>query len=420
MSDNHDLTFQEVAREHPDFPRIIMRKIDTALRGVIPTARVLERAKEEGALYDASADLGLATPRPVLGGALFRDGTVLLGLEHLYLQFPEAFLRRGSPYTLDVVDGGVWLMDGDEPVEEVFFVPVPAYFGKKTSRGTPMLKMATLRFPCCLFIRIYNYCHFWEGKAPCRYCSFVHQKEEPAFTPEALEDLRETIDEALKEEGRWMVLFLSGGSDPRGNSPYEKTADEYVKTLKTLQKSFGTDKLYARIVANAFPRDQLIRLKEAGAVTYEPHIEVWDEKLFKWICPGKEKYFGRKYWIDSAIEAVEIFGRGNVCTQFVGGAELAQPNGFKTIDEGLASTLEGVEFFARHGVASSFFILWVVEGSIFYAQKQPPAPLEYHVRLAKGIREIQKRYKLTMDFNNYRCSSGRPDVDLARLDFNAK
>ncbi|MEK6651751.1 MAG: radical SAM protein, partial [Nitrospirota bacterium] len=127
-----------------------------------------------------------------------------------------------------------------------------------------------------------------------------------------------------------------------------------------------------------------------------------------------------QYWIDSALSAVEIFGRGNVCTQFVGGVELTQPNGFKTMDEGLKSTLEGVEFFARHGVASSFFILWVVGGSIFYAQEQKPAPLEYHVRLAKGVRDIQRRYKLSMDFNNYRCSSGRPDVDLARLDYNLK
>jgi len=413
--DGNHLSFEKVAKAHPDFPRIIIRKMDTALRGVTMTVRALERAKEEGALYDAGADLGRDT-RPVLGGAVFRDGTVVLGLEELYLNFPDKIIRRGNPYTLDAVEGRVWLLDGREPVEEVFFVPVPEYLGRKTSRGTPMLKMATPRFPCSLFIRIYNYCHFWEGKTPCTYCSFVKQKE-TVYTPESLQDLRETVEEALKEEGRWTVLFLSGGSDPRGSSPYQNTADEYVKALKMLQQCFGTEKVYARIVANAFPKDQLLRLKDAGAVTYEPHLEVWDEKLFKAICPGKEQYFGRQYWIDSALSAVEIFGRGNVCTQFVGGVELVPPLGFKTMEEGLRSTLEGVEFFARHGVASSFFMLWVVGGSILHAQGQQPPPLEYHVRLAKGVREIQRRYKLTMDFNNFRCSSGRPDVDLARLDY---
>jgi hypothetical protein len=414
---NGELSFEEAAGKYPDFPRIIIRKMDTALRGVTMTPRALERAKEEGALYDVAGDLGHKTPKPVLGGAMFRDGTVVLGLEDLYLQFPNNIIRKGSPYTLDAIDDKLWLVDGKNPVEEVFFAPVPAYFGKKTSRGTPMIKMATPRFPCVLFIRIYNYCHFWEEKTPCTYCNFVKQ-EEAAYTPESLADLRETVDEALKEEGRWTVLFLTGGSDPQGHSAYEKTADEYVKALNMLQKSFGTEKVYARIVANAFPREQLLRLKDAGAVTYEPHIEVWDEKLFKTICPGKEKYFGRQYWIDSALAAVEIFGRGNVCTQFVGGVELAQPHGFKTMDEGLNSTLEGVEFFAQHGVASSFFMLWVVGGSILHAQGQKPAALEYYIRLAQGVRDIQKKYKLSMDFNNYRSSSGRPDVDLARLDYN--
>ena len=323
--------FEQVAAAHPDFPRIIIRKMDTALRGVTITKRALERAREEGALYDASEDLGRS--RPILGGAVFRDGTVVLGLEDLYLQFPEKIVRRGNPYILDAIDGKLWLLDGGMPVEEVFFVPVPAYFGKRTSRGTPMLKMVSQRFPCTLFLRIYNVCQFWEEKTPCTYCSFVKQKE-TVYTPESLQDLRETVDEALKEEGRWTVLFLSGGSDPRGDSAYQKTADEYIKALDTLRQCFGTEKIYARIVANAFPRDQLLRLKDAGAVTYEPHLEVWDEKLFELICPGKAKYFGRQYWIDSALAAVDIFGRGNVCTQFVGGVELVPPHGFKTMEEG--------------------------------------------------------------------------------------
>ena len=167
---NAELGFEQVAAAHPDFPRIIIRKMDTALRGVTITKRALERAREEGALYDASADLGRS--RPILGGAVFRDGTVVLGLEDLYLQFPENIVRRGNPYILDAIDGKLWLLDGAVPVEEVFFVPVPAYFGKRTSRGTPMLKMVSQRFPCTLFLRIYNVCQFWEEKTPCYLLQF--------------------------------------------------------------------------------------------------------------------------------------------------------------------------------------------------------------------------------------------------------
>ena len=135
MKNNHELGFEEVAKEHPDFPRIIMRKIDTALRGVTLTGRALERAKEEGALYDVSGDFGLKTPRLVLGGALFRDGTVVLGLEDMYLQFPEKFIRRGSPYTLDTVDGRLWLLDGKEHVEEVFLCLFPITLARRPAGG---------------------------------------------------------------------------------------------------------------------------------------------------------------------------------------------------------------------------------------------------------------------------------------------
>ncbi len=52
------MSFDEVAAAHPDFPPIVIRKMDTALRGVTITKRALERAREDGALYDAAADLG--------------------------------------------------------------------------------------------------------------------------------------------------------------------------------------------------------------------------------------------------------------------------------------------------------------------------------------------------------------------------
>jgi hypothetical protein len=65
---NGELNFEEAAGAYPDFPRIIIRKMDTALRGVTLTARALERAKEEGALYDVSADLGYKTPNPCSAG----------------------------------------------------------------------------------------------------------------------------------------------------------------------------------------------------------------------------------------------------------------------------------------------------------------------------------------------------------------
>jgi hypothetical protein len=412
--ENQYLDFKGVTEKYPDFPNLLVRKLDAELRGVVMTERAMERAKEEGALYDASEDLGEKGPKPVLGGALFRDGSWVLGMEPMYLQFPKGYTRKGNSYTIDVIDDKLWMLDGKEPVEEVFLVPYPEYFGKKTSRGTPMIKVVSARLPGLLFIYLYNRCHFWSERLPCKYCSFPTRvfRRKPGYTQEALEDLEETMNEALKEEGKWMNIVMLAGSNLGGETPFDAEVDEYVKVLNTLRKSFGTKKIYAKMVASAFTRDQLLRLKDAGATTYQPHIEVWDEKLFEWICPGKTKYFGRQYWIDSALQAVDIFGRGYVCTQFVGGAEMAQPYGFKNIDDALASTLEGAEFFAKHGVGPIAIIHRLEKGSVFYGQDQKPAPLEYYVRLMQGISDIHRKYNLSVDFNNYRC---HPTGDLDRL-----
>lgn len=416
---NSELSFKKVVEKYPDFPRVIIRKIDTALRGVKLTDKALEKARQENALFDASGDLGEKGPKQVLGGVLFRDGTWVTGLEQYALSTPPKFLRKGHPYTIDVVDNKLWLFDGNDPAEEVFFTPIPQYWGKRTSRGTPMLKLVTCGPHDCLNITIFGYCHFWKEKLPCKYCSLVQCfLMDDVLSPESLDDIQETVTEALKEEGRWTSIRLVAGSDPRGNSPYEKEVDEYIRVLKILQKTFGNEKVYARLVASAIPEDQLRRLAEAGATAYEPHIEVWDKKLFQWVCPGKEKFFGRQYWIDSAIAAVKVFGRGNVCSQLVAGSELAQPNGFKSLDEAVKSSLEGVEFFAKHGVTTSFIPLYVAQGCVFYKLEQTPAPLEYYVALTKGMSDIRRKYRLAVDFNDYRRCAIHPDTDLARLDYN--
>lgn len=416
MNENtHDLGFKELAEKYPDFPRMLIRKLDSEMRGVVMTERAIKQAKEEGALIVASGeDAGQKTERPVFGGAYFRDGSWVLGMEEMFLQFPQGYTRKGNAYTIDSFDGRSWLFDDGEAVEEVFFAQYPSHFGKKTSRGTPMMKMVSARFPGLLFIYLYNRCSLWSEQMRCKFCGFPARvfSRNPGFSQEDMDDLQETMDEILKEEGQWMNIVLLAGTEMSGPEPFDNEVAEYVKVLTTLRKTFGTEKVYAKIVASAFSREQMLRLKEAGATVYQPHIEVWDKKLFEWICPGKSKYFGRQYWIDSALSAVEIFGRGNVCTQFVGGVEMMQPYGFKTMDEALASTMEGAEFFASNGVGPIAIIHRLEKSSVFYQQHQNPAPLEYYVRLMKGISDLHSKYNLSVDFNNYRC---HPTGDLDRL-----
>ncbi|MBI2876241.1 MAG: radical SAM protein [Candidatus Tectomicrobia bacterium] len=403
----HELSFGEVVEKYPDVPRFIILKIDTLLRGVTLTDRALERAREAKALFEVD-------DKPIVGEVLFRDGTIVGGLSY-FLQLIGKILRGEKSYTLDVVDDKLVLLDDQELVEECDFTPLPEYYGKRTRRGTSMHKVVYSAPHDCLNINVFGYCHFWKEKRPCKYCSF-----DACFLREEslnLEDIYEAVSEALKESGRWTGFRLVAGSDPRGTTPYNYEVEQYVRVLETLKRCFDTKQIPVRLVASAFSEEQSVRLAEAGAMAYEPHLEVWDERLFEWVCPGKAKWCGRQYWIDSAIAAVKVFGKGNVCNQYVGGAEMVPPHGFKTMDEALESSLEGAEYFAQHGVTTTSTVLFVGRGSVFYGQKQKPAPLEYYVRLAKGLRDIRRAYGLGVGYNDYRRCGGHPDADLSRLDY---
>ncbi len=133
---NHDLGFKELAEKYPDFPRLLIRKLDAELRGVVMTERAVKQAKEEGAIFEASSeDHGQETSRPVFGGAFFRDGSWVLGMEPMFLQFPEGYTRKGNSYTIDAVDGKVWLFDGSEAGGGGLFCAVSRIFRQEDQQG---------------------------------------------------------------------------------------------------------------------------------------------------------------------------------------------------------------------------------------------------------------------------------------------
>ena len=41
--------------------------------------------------------------------------------------------------------------------------------------------------------------------------------------------------------------------------------------------------------------------------------------------------------------------------------------------------------------------------------------LEFHVRLAKGLDDLRRRYDINVDMDNYRRCGNHPDTDLSRI-----
>ena len=406
-----ELSFAEVAEKYPDFPRLIMLKTDIQRRGVYYTERALATVKPEihqlaGTHIFGTRD-GILTHRPE--AFILRDGTSVL---------TSPTPLEDDPYIVDVRDGRLVLLDDDIELEEVEYWTKPDYYNLKTSTGIPMNLIASAR-PQRIYLMPSRYCHFWTEKQGCLFCDIVNnlkkQKSELNLPPKLNPlDVAETIREALKEPGRFTAVCLTSGSDFHGETAFDTEVDYYIDILKAVGENFATPKFPSQLIATAFSEQQLEKIyRETGILSYTPDIEVLNERLFEWLCPGKARWVGYQEWKRRMIRAVDIFGRGYVDTSIVGGIELASPHGFTDEEEALKSVLEEAEDLANRGV-STVLTIWVPRpGSYLYGQKN--ASLEYYVRLASGLHALRKKYNLLIDHDDYRRCGNHPDSDLGRL-----
>jgi len=408
----NELKFRDVVEKYPEIPKLIILKIDVQRRGVYYTQNALN--KIDPTIYQVTganiffAALGARdqTTKSVPESLILRDGTTII---------TDPTPLEQNPYIVDYRDGKFVLVDNDEIVEEVGFWEKPDFYGKLTSSGTPMDSIVFGR-PQRLNITPSSYCHFWKNDNGCKYCDLVpHLKEDGVIKKKLTpQDAYETVREAIKQKGRYTNICMTMGSDINGKTPFDAEADYYIDILKAIGQNFEGRRFPSQIITTALNEEQLGRIyNETGLASYTSDIEVLNEELFNWICPGKAEWIGYKEWKRRLVAAVDIFGKGNVNTGIVGGVELAKPKGFKTEAEGLKHTLEEAEDLISKGV-SVVYIVWVPRPLSFFKDQQN-ASLEYYVNLTIGLDKLRKKYGLEMDFDDYRRCGNHPNSDLLRV-----
>ncbi len=142
--------------------------------------------------------------------------------------------------------------------------------------------------------------------------------------------------------------------------------------------------------------EDIKKIHETGVGGIQPNLEVWDRELFKIMCPGKDKFIGYDEWIKRTIDAVDIFGVGRVCPNFVTGIEMAKPWGFADVSAAVKSTLGGFDFLMGHGVLPRLN-MWIIEPNSALKGQQP-APLEYYMEIGKGYLELRQKHNMPTPF----------------------
>lgn len=405
-------SLEEIIAKYPDVSRFVILMTDVQRRGFLLTEAAAELLDPK-IHHTQSRGIFVDREKNAPSGLILRDGTIIVGS---YAKETNWGIR--DPYYVDVADGKLVLTDEGRIYEEVEYWNKPDFYDKKTSKGTPMWQVISCR-PQRLDVNINRHCHFWdEPGGGCKYCNIGavaaddrKNHHSPLSDPD---DIYESVAEALKQEGRFTTICSTAGSILGGEELFDEEVDLYIDTFNHLAPLFKTKKLHVQIVATAYSKKQLERIRDtSGIFTYTSDLEVLNKELFPWVCPGKAKYVGYDNWKQRLYDAVEVFGKGNVNTGIVGGVELAQPKGFQSEDAALASTLSEAEELAKHGVSVVNCVWNVGERTMFH--DQIPASLDYYVRLAKELNQIREAYGIDVYFDDYRRCGNHPGSTLARI-----
>ena len=306
-----------------------------------------------------------------------------------------------SPYRVARSNGGLRLsLEGSE-VAEVALPPMPEYYRHTLANGKTVMETApTIEWGYLIYLTVLRLCQYFGAHEECGFCDInhnwrQHKKEGRPYTGvKPVEDVLEalTIIDRYDDAKASKAYTLTGGSVTSTVDGLAE-ADFYGRYAQAIEERFPK-RWIGKVVAQALPREDVQRYKDYGITIYHPNYEVWDKRLFSLISPGKERYVGREEWHRRIFDAAEVFGARYVIPNFVAGVEMAKPFGFETVDEAIASTTEGLDYFMSRGITPRF-TTWCPEPTTPLGRDNPDgAPLEYHIRLLEAYRDTVEKHGL--------------------------
>jgi hypothetical protein len=304
-----------------------------------------------------------------------------------------------SPYRVSLGDDAALVLTLDGRVlAAVALPPMPEYYRHLLSNGKTVMETApTIQWGYLVYLTVLRLCQYFGAHEECKFCDInhnwrQHKREGRPYTGvKPVEDVLEAL--ALIDRydtGRVSTAYTLTGGSVTSTVDGLAEADFYGRYAEAIESRFP-GRWIGKVVAQALPKADVQRFKDYGISIYHPNYEVWDERLFSIISPGKERYVGRSEWHRRIFDAADVFGASHVIPNFVAGVEMARPFGFESLDEAILSTTEGLDHFMSRGITPRF-TTWCPEPTTPLGRDNPNgAPLEYHIRLLRAYREALDR-----------------------------
>ena len=264
--------------------------------------------------------------------------------------------------------------NGDFLTEVSFHAKTP-FYDQKTSNGTPFDNLAVIQGEDALTIACLWRCEITQSGNACEFCHTGNY----VYPYQSVSEMMEVVRYAVEESPKVKTLKLTAGStyNPAGE------IDRYVEILNGIDATVGLDKLPTLIYLTP-PSDlkNIDRLFDAGVSSIACDLDIWDEKLFNRICPGKAEITTRRRYLDALCYIADRYGKNRACCIFVAGIEPVE------------SLLEGQNTLAERGIVSwpSPLMRFGLEEKVL-AEMQPFS-LDYYRIVRKETARLFKKYGL--------------------------
>ena len=181
-----------------------------------------------------------------------------------------------------------------------------------------MVKVGQIGGEDCLFFCYQNYCSHFSKNEQCLFCNLVSTSDtyRSVLKRKDKEDIGEVAKAAFLD-GNVRHVLLTGGC-----FNHQKEIELVSDILKSIRKHTGLDRVPGTLLPSpAKGEDDLKKYYDTGIKAIGFSMEIWDERLYQAICPGKAKDVTHDAFLRSVETAVRIFGAGNVFAVFVMGLE---------------------------------------------------------------------------------------------------
>lgn len=287
-----------------------------------------------------------------------------------------------SPWVIGIKDKDFAVFYEDEFVCKIYLPKKPEFYDASISNDEKIgCEYLSLYSAFVLSGFLSGACYYFSKGQQCHFCSLQQTREEYSDGEMLVfaEHIREVTEIAAKYDyPRIACANMCSGT-------WKNRDDEirfYCEALKAMcegESRVGDRKINKHLVISPPENvEQLKRLKDAGATSIGMSIEVFDPKRFREICPGKSSVTGYDGFLRAYENAVDVFGVGNVYSDFICGLE------------SLDSMTKGMWSMAEKGVVPAANIFHPNPNSKLENEKSPE--LSYVKEACLCLTEIYRKY----------------------------